>query len=172
MDIKEFSDSRNAQLAAFQKQYTYLKSQYSTAVLAGIQETDPEKQQALIQQILAVNQELSSQLKEILGLLNKGSDSFDSKTLSDLTSDLISYEKEFQEMQASNDKVSTLKRIQATNSSNLGSAQTMYNIYLGVLIFLCVVLSYLVIKSSWTQTIVGGAIQKSSNLLSWLTLHQ
>jgi hypothetical protein len=172
MDIKEFSDSRNAQLAAFQKQYTYLKSQYSTAVLAAIQETDPEKQQALIQQILAVNQELSSQLKEILGLLNKGSDSFDSKTLSDLTSDLISYEKEFQEMQASNDKVSTLKRIQATNNSNLGSAQTMYNIYLGVLIFLCVVLSYLVIKSSWTQTIVGGAIQKSSNLLSWLTLHQ
>lgn len=172
MDIKEFSDSRNAQLAAFQKQYTYLKSQYSTAVLAAIQETDPEKQQALIQQILAINQELSSQLKEILGLLNKGSDSFDSKTLSDLTSDLISYEKEFQEMQASNDKVSTLKRIQATNSSNLGSAQTMYNIYLGVLIFLCVVLSYLVIKSSWTQTIVGGAIQKSSNLLSWLTLHQ
>jgi hypothetical protein len=172
MDIKEFSDSRNAQLAAFQKQYTYLKSQYSTAVLAAIQETDPEKQQTLIQQILAVNQELSSQLKEILGLLNKGSDSFDSKTLSDLTSDLISYEKEFQEMQASNDKVSTLKRIQATNSSNLGSAQTMYNIYLGVLIFLCVVLSYLVIKSSWTQTIVGGAIQKSSNLLSWLTLRQ
>jgi hypothetical protein len=172
MDIKEFSDSRNAQLAAFQKQYTYLKSQYSTAVLAAIQETDPEKQQALIQQILAVNQELSSQLKEILGLLNKGSDSFDSKTLSDLTSDLISYEKEFQEMQASNDKVSTLKRIQATNSSNLGSAQAMYNIYLSVLIFLCVVLSYLVIKSSWTQTIVGGAIQKSSNLLSWLTLHQ
>jgi hypothetical protein len=172
MDIKEFSDSRNAQLAAFQKQYTYLKSQYSTAVLAAIQETDPEKQQALIQQILAVNQELSSQLKEILGLLNKGSDSFDSKTLSDLTSDLISYEKEFQEMQASNDKVTTLKRIQATNSNNLGSAQTMYNIYLGVLIFLCVVLSYLVIKSSWTQTIVGGAIQKSSNLLSWLTLHQ
>ena len=172
MDIKEFSDSRNAQLAAFQKQYTYLKSQYSTAVLAAIQETDPEKQQTLIQQILAVNQELSSQLKEILGLLNKGSDSFDSKTLSDLTSDLISYEKEFQEMQASNDKVSTLKRIQATNNSNLGSAQTMYNIYLGVLIFLCVVLSYLVIKSSWTQTIVGGAIQKSSNLLSWLTLHQ
>jgi hypothetical protein len=42
MDIKEFSDSRNAQLAAFQKQYTYLKSQYSTAVLAAIQETDPE----------------------------------------------------------------------------------------------------------------------------------
>lgn len=172
MDIKEFTDSRNTQLAAFQTQYTYLKSQYSTAVLAAIQETDPEKQQALIQQILAVNQELSSQLKEILGVLNKGSDSFDSKTLSDLTSDLISYQKEFQEMQASNDKVTTLKRIQATNSSNLGSAQTMYNIYLGVLIFLCVVLSYLVIRSSWTQAIVGGAIQKSSNLLSQLTLRQ
>lgn len=172
MDIKEFTDSRNKELADFQKQYTYLKSEYSTAVLSAIQETDPEKQQTLIQRILSINQELSSQLKEILGILNKGAESFDSKTLGDLTSDLIAYQKEFQEMQASSDKVTTLKSIYATNSQKLGSAQTMYNIYLGVLIFLCVVVSFLVIKSSWTQGIVGGAIQKSSDLLSWLTLRQ
>lgn len=160
MDIKEFTDSRNAQLADFQKQYAYLKSEYSTAVLAAIQESDPEKQQTLIQRALAVNQELSSQLKDILGVLNKGAESFDSKTLSDLTADLISYQKEFQEMQASSDKLSTLKRIHATNSENLGSVQTMYTVFLGVLIFLCVVVVFLVIKASWTQSIVGGAIQR------------
>ena len=172
MDIKEFTDSRNKELADFQKQYTYLKSEYSTAVLSAIQETDPEKQQTLIQRILSINQELSSQLKDILGVLNKGADSFDSKTLSDLTSDLIAYQKEFQEMQASTDKVTTLKSIYSTNSKKLGSAQSMYNIYLGVLIFLCVVLSYLVITSAWTQGMVGGTIQKSSYLLSQLTSHQ
>lgn len=160
MDIKEFTDSRNAQLADFQKQYAYLQSEYSTAVLAAIQESDPEKQQTLIQRALAVNQELSSQLKDILGVLNKGPESFDSKTLSDLTADLISYQKEFQEMQASSDKPSTLKRIHATNSENLGSVQTMYTVFLGVLIFLCVVVVFLVIKASWTQSIVGGAIQR------------
>jgi hypothetical protein len=160
MDIKEFTDSRNAQLAGFQKQYAYLKSEYSTAVSAAIQESDSEKQQTLIQRALAVNQELSSQLKDILGVLNKGAESFDSKTLSDLTADLISYQKEFQEMQASSDKLSTLKRIHATNSENLGSVQTMYTVFLGVLIFLCVVVVFLVIKASWTQSIVGGAIQR------------
>ena len=160
MDIKAFTDSRNSHLAEFQKQYTYLKSEYSTATLAAIQETDPEKQQTLIQRALAVNQELSSQLKDILGVLNKGPESFDSKTLSDLTADLISYQKEFQEMQASSDKLTTLKRIHATNSENLGSVQTMYTVFLGVLIFLCVVVVFLVIKASWTQSIVGGAIQR------------
>jgi len=166
MDIKSFTDSRNSQLADFQKQYTYLKSEYSTAVLSAIQETDPEKQQTLIDRILSVNQDLSSQLKEILGVLNKGSDSVESKTLSDLTADLITYQKEFQEMQASNDKVTTLKRIHATNSENLGSALSTYNIYLGVLIFLCLIVVFLVIKASWTQSIVGGAIGGLN--LQWL----
>jgi hypothetical protein len=163
MDIKEFVDSRDKQLADFQTQYTYLKSEYSTAVSAAIQETDAEKQQTLIQRALAVNQELSSQLKDILAVLNKGADSFDSKTLSDLTADLISYQKEFQEMQASSNKLSTLKRIHATNSDNLGSVQTMYNVYVGVLIFLCIIVVFLVIRASWTTNVItatGGAIQR------------
>jgi hypothetical protein len=171
MDIKAFTDSRNSQLSDFQKQYTYLKSEYSSAVLSAIQETDPEKQQILISRILSVNQELSTQLKEILSLLNKGSDSFDSKTLSNLTADLINYQKEFQEMQDSSDQVATLKRIHATNSSNLGTALSTYNIYLGVLIFLCVIVVFLVIRASWTQSIVGGSIQSLN--LQWLpTLFQ
>jgi len=159
MDIKAFTDSRNSQLADFQTQYTYLKSEYSTAVLSAIQETDAEKQQTLIQRVLSINQELSSQLKDILGILNKGSESFDSKTLGDLTTELIHYQKELQEMQASTDKLNTLKRIHATNSQNLGSALANYNIYLGVLIFLCVIIIFLVVRASWTQSIVGGAIQ-------------
>ena len=170
MDIKEFTDSRNSHLADFQKQYTYLKSEYSSAALAAIQESDPEKQQTLIQRVLAVNEELSSQLKDILSILNKGSDSFDSKTLTDLTADLIAYQKEFHEMQASTDKVNTLKRIQSTNSDKLGSAQTMYYVYLAALVFLCLVVVYSVIRASWTQTVVavtGGAI-RGLNLRSWL----
>jgi hypothetical protein len=167
MDIKEFTDSRNSQLADFQKQYTYLKSEYSTAVSVAIQETEPENQETLIQRAIAINQELSSQLKDILAVLNKGADSFDSKTLSDLTADLISYQKEFQEMQASSDRLATLKRIHATNSQNLGSAQTMYNVYLGILIFLCVIVVFLVIRASWTQSVVGGAIGSLGQLL-WL----
>jgi hypothetical protein len=160
MDVKAFTDSRNSHLAEFQKQYTYLKSEYSTATLAAIQETDPEKQQTLIQRALAINQELSSQLKDILGILNKGAESFDSKTLSDLTADLISYQKEFQDMQASSDRLSTLKRIHATNSDQLESVQTMYTVYLAILIFLCVIIVFLVIRASWTTSIFSWFIQR------------
>ena len=167
MDIKEFTDSRKSHLDDFQTQYTYLKSEYSTATLAAIQETDPEKQQTLIQRVLAINQELSSQLKDILAILNKGEDSFDSTTLSQLTQDLISYQKEFQDIQSSNDRVNTLKQVHSTNSEKLGSAQTTYYVYLGALIFLCLVIVYFVIKASWTQPVVGGSIGKL-NLLSWL----
>ena len=112
MDVKEFIDARDSQLAAFEKQYSYLKSQYSTALSAAIQETDPEKQQSLIQQVLSVNQELSSQLKEILSVLNKGQDKYDTTTLQKLTQDLINYQKEYEEVQKSNDKLNTLKILQ------------------------------------------------------------
>lgn len=160
MDVKEFIDARDSQLAAFEKQYSYLKSQYSTALSAAIQETDPEKQQSLIQQVLSVNQELSSQLKEILSVLNKGQDKYDTTTLQKLTQDLINYQKEYEEVQKSNDKLNTLKILQNTTSENLSSAQTMYYFYLGALILLCFYIVYLLIRLAWSSpTMVGGFIE-------------
>ena len=94
MDAKNFQDSRNSELDAFKKQYSFLKTQYSTALSAAINESDHAKQQALISQIQQINSELSNELHGIIGILNKGSNKFDPKQLDDLTNDLIQYQKD------------------------------------------------------------------------------
>lgn len=147
MEIKEFQDSRNQKLADFQKEYNFLKTQYSTTLLAAIQEPDPAAQQKLISTVLQLNTELSSQIKSIITDINQGSDSFDPKTLDDLTNDLIEYQKQYQEIQGNKDKLQTLKIIYSTNKEKLKSTETMYNIYLGALILLIFIVIYLVIRT-------------------------
>lgn len=147
MEIKEFQDSRNQKLADFQKEYNFLKTQYSTTLLAAIQEPDPAAQQKLISNVLQLNTELSSQIKNILTDINQGSDSFNPKTLDDLTNDLIEYQKQYQEIQGNKDKLQTLKMIYSSNKEKLKSTETMYNIYLGALILLIFIVIYLVIRT-------------------------
>lgn len=153
MEIKQFQDSRNAKLAEFQKEYNFLKTQYSSNLLAAIQEPDPAAQQKLISTVLQLNTELSSQLRGILTDMNQGSDSFDPKTLEDLTNDLIEYQKQYREIQDNKDKLKTLKMIYATNKEKLEETQTMYNIYLGALIVLTFLVIFLVFRTPGTSIV-------------------
>lgn len=155
MDIKEFQDSRNAKLAEFQKSYNFLKPQYSSALLAAIQETDPASQQQLISTVLDVNSELSNLLREILGELNKGDTNFNPTTINDLTNDLIEYQKQYQEITQRKNKIQTMKLIYASNRDKLETATNMYNIYLGSLILLIFVIIFLIIRTAWTGNIVS-----------------
>jgi len=147
MEIKEFQDSRNTKLADFQKSYNFLKTQYSSTLLSAIQEPDPASQQKLISNVLQINSELSSQIRSILTDLNQGSDSFDPKTLEDLTNDLIEYQKQYHEIQNNKDKLQTLKIIYSSNKEKLQTAETMYNIYLGALILLILIVIFMVIRT-------------------------
>ena len=163
MEIKEFQDSRNAKLVEFQKGYDFLKKEYSSTLLAAIQETDPAAQQQLVSRILQLNTELSNQVREILTDLNQGAGSFNPKTLDDLTNDLIEYQKQYHEIQNNKDKLQTLKLIYGTNKQKLKDTETMYNVYVGALILLTFLAIYLVLRtSSVSQTIdtvttaVGG----------------
>jgi hypothetical protein len=153
MEIKQFQDSRNSQLADFQKQYDYLKGQYSSTLLSAIQETDPQRQQELVQQILSINTELSTEVRGILTELNKGSPGFDPKTLEDLTNDLIRYQKQYDEIKKGKDKLQTLKMIYNTTEEKRQNITTMYNLYLGGLILLAFVIVFLIIRTSWVTTI-------------------
>ena len=155
MDIKQFQDSRDAKLADFQKGYNFLKTQYSTSLLAAIQETDPASQQQMISTVLDINSELSSSLREVIGDLNKGDPTFDPTTINDLTSDLIEYQKQYQEITQRKDKLQTMKLIYASNRDKLATATNMYNIYLGGLILLIFVIIFLIIRTSWTGNIVS-----------------
>lgn len=155
MDIKQFQDSRDAKVADFQKGYNFLKTQYSSALLAAIQEPDPAAQQQLISTVLDVNSELSSSLREILGDLNKGDPTFDPTTINDLTTDLIEYQKQYHEITQRKDKLQTMKLIYASNRDKLETATNMYNMYLGGLILLIFVIIFLIIRTSWTGSLVS-----------------
>jgi len=154
MEIKEFQDSRNSKLADFQKGYNFLKTQYSTTLLAAIQEPDPAAQQKLISNVLDINSELSSQVRGIITDLNQGSGSFDPKTLDQLTADLIEYQKQYHEIQNNKDKLQTLKLIYSSSKTKLQETEFMYNMYLAALIILIFVLIYLVMRTSSGSSVV------------------
>jgi hypothetical protein len=155
MDIKEFQQSRDSKLAEFQKEYNFLKTQYSSTLLAAIQEQDPEAQQKLISTLLKINEELSNQVRTIITDINQGSQSFDPKTLDDLTNDLIEYQKQYHEIQNNKDKLQTLKLIYSTNKSKLQETTFMYNMYLAALIILTFVVIYFVMKTSTVSSVVN-----------------
>lgn len=154
MDIKEFQQSRDSKLSDFQKEYNFLKTQYSSTLLAAIQEPDPAAQQKLISTLLKLNEELSNQVRTVITDISQGSQSFDPKTLEDLTNDLIEYQKQYHEIQNNKDKLQTLKLIYSTNKQKLEETTVMYNIYLAALIILTFIVIYFVMKTSSVSSVV------------------
>jgi len=138
MDIKEFQDSRKSKLAEFQLKYNASKLEYSNTLKSAISEQDDQKQKDLIQKVLGLNSDMSSELRDILGELNKGSTSFDAKTLDQLTKDLVEYQKQYDEISKAKDQVQSLKLIQASTAQNLEQANSMFTMYLIALVSLCV----------------------------------
>lgn len=153
MDVKKFQDSRKAELDTFKKQYQFLKKEYSDALSSAIKEPDPAQQLTLIGRIQQINGQLAEELHGIINILNKGSNGFDPKELDELTTDLITYQKEYSEIEKSKDKVATLKLIRERTASNLNTAATMYYIYIAILIALSFYVVYLVLKTSWAQNV-------------------
>ena len=148
MEVKQFRDARNEKLSEFQKEFTDSKELYATTLHNAIMETDPAKQQELIQLVLQVNAQLSASLNTIIGDLNKGSDSFDPKTIDELTQDLIKYQQQYEEIQKSKDKAATLRLIKTSTLQKLQDATSKYYTLFYCLIALVFILVILVIRSS------------------------
>ena len=146
MDIKQFQDSRKSQLDEFEKQYSYLKSEYATALKSSIAETDPATQQELVTRVQQINEEMSGELRDILGVLNKGAESFDPTTIDKLTQDLIKYQEDYKKIQQSQDRLKTLKLILNTNKTTLLEANWAYNLYIGLIILLCFVIVFFIMR--------------------------
>lgn len=152
MDVKKFVDSRKLDLDEFNKEYTFLREQYSTALAAAIQEQDPANQQALIQQVIQANTAMAEAIREILSKLNQGQNSFDPATIDKLTADLIQYQKDYAEIERTKDKVTTLKMIQATNLKKIDQAYMMYYVYLIALVGLVLVISFMVFSTALSSS--------------------
>jgi translation initiation factor 2B subunit (eIF-2B alpha/beta/delta family) len=153
MEIQAFQESRKAQLDDFMKQYEDLKTKYSASISAAIAERNVSAQQTLIQKVLDTNNSLSTLVKNIIGALTAGDSSVDTKTLNQLTADLIKYQQEYKELLQTNDQLQTLKMLQATSSGDLQTAVMMYNWYLIALGILCVVVVVLAIRAAWTTSL-------------------
>ena len=153
MEVKEFQDSRNAELDTFKKTFLFLKGEYSKALSAAIREPDPHQQQILIQRVQQINSQLATELHDIITVLNKGSKGFDAKELDDLTNDLIQYQKDYAEIEKSKDKVSTLKIIRTSTAGKLENATYMYYIYITILLLIAFFVFYLVFSTSLKNTI-------------------
>jgi hypothetical protein len=108
MEIRQFQDDRSSQLDSFEKGYNFLKTEYSTALLAAIKETNPAEQQKLISRVLEINTELTNQANEMIGKINGGNQEFDPTTLEDLTDDLVRYQEQYQQLKINKDKIETL----------------------------------------------------------------
>lgn len=153
MDLLAFHDTRRTDLQNFQTHYAELKTQYSTAVSAAIQESDPASQNGLIEKVLSLNQNMTEQIRGILGILSKGTTEIDTATMDSLTEDLVKYQRQYADLKKSMDKLQTLKMIQATTQSNLAMAMTAYNVYLFALCILCLAVIMLAIRAAWTTSL-------------------
>jgi hypothetical protein len=153
MDLLAFNDTRKTDLQNFQTQYSQLKTEYSTAISAAIQEPNPTSQNTLIQKVLSLNQNMTEQIRGILGILSRGTTDIDTATMDSLTEDLVKYQRQYADLKKSMDKLQTLKMIQTTTQSNLAIAMTAYNIYLIALCVLCLAVIMLAIRAAWTTSL-------------------
>lgn len=155
MEIKQFEDSRAKDLDAFNTRFSFLKQEYSVALNSAIAETDPAAQAGLISRIQQLNSQMTEELRGMITILSK---SPDQKNIDELTDQLIQYQKDYAEIQQSQDKLMTLKLIKNTTKETLVKAQYTYWIYLGLLIFLCLVIAYQVFSVS-IRSVVQGVTQ-------------
>lgn len=153
MEVQKFRDSRDAELEAFKKQYNFLKTSYLSTLSSAIREADPASQQELVQQVLQLNSTMTDELRTILSKLNQGPTGFDPKELNDLTKELIQYQKEYAEIEKSQDRVNTLKKIRETTADKVNSMNTMYTVYVIVLSALAIVVAVLIMKTEWARKV-------------------
>lgn len=170
MDIQKLVDGRNSNIKEFQSSYDELKSLYTSSVLAAIDEKDPAKQQELIQTVLNTNAELVAQIREMVSTISSTPSKYNSKTIHELTEEIIEYQTQHQELNHHKDRISTLEMIATSTHKKLSDATTMFNIYLFALIALMFLVFILVVRSSYVTDIVTSTTQAVQS--SWQSATQ
>jgi DNA repair exonuclease SbcCD ATPase subunit len=151
MDIKNFQDRRNQKLLDFNERFDFLKQEYTQTLNMTLLEEDPTNQSILVSRVQQLNTQMTDELREIITELTKQQDQEGS--IDDLTKQLIQYQKDYAEIQQSQDKLTTLKLIKNSNSQTLSEAQTMYWVYLIALILLTFLIIFNVFKVSISSSI-------------------
>uniref|UniRef100_A0A6C0F471 Uncharacterized protein n=1 Tax=viral metagenome TaxID=1070528 RepID=A0A6C0F471_9ZZZZ len=168
MDINQYQKDRARELNVFQKDYTQLKTQYTSRLTQAVHETDSTKQAELVKQVLSINSELAQHVREFLQS-SKGK--FDPALISELTADIIRYQKEFEAIEKSSDKAKALKSVLYKQEEELSILHKSFNIYLGIFLGLIAVVLLLIFRTSitqMTQAVVETASSTSTTDMGYL----
>jgi hypothetical protein len=147
MDIIAYQKDRDTELSNFKKEYSDLIVEYRQYLTEAIEETDPEKQGDLIQKVLATNAQISNTIKEFIG----SSKEFDTKTISELTTDIVNYQKQYANIQSSKNKLQAVQTTLNQVINNSSGLRLEFNIFLGILAFAILVVIILIVRTSTIQ---------------------
>ena len=147
MDIKKYQNERALELKAFQKEYAELKTQYNTFLTNAVY-ADTDKQADLVKQVLSINSGLAQHVRDFVQS-SKGK--FDPALISELTADIIRYQKEFEAIQTSSDKAVALRNILNREKNQLNTLHSQFDLYLGVLLGGIVLILILIFRTSLIQ---------------------
>jgi hypothetical protein len=136
----------------FESEYSKLKQEYETALNAAIVEPDQARQMVLLNQILTINQEMVDLIHRFLSSKRR----VNTTRIHELTRDLIKYQEDRYEIENNDKKVRAMKLILNKTNENINSIIYKYYLYIGTLIFLCFVVIFLILKSSYKTAILGG----------------
>jgi hypothetical protein len=129
MDIQQYQLDREQDFQAFKTQYDDLKARYISLLNQAIYDSSK------VQDVLDVNKSLVTLVNEFIA---ESQDKFDTKTIQDLTQQIILYQQEYQKIKHSREKSKTLINILNKENSRLEIIQSEFNTYLWVL-FSCIV---------------------------------
>lgn len=126
--------------------YTSLKEQYYKLIGEALNESNTEKQQEIIKQILDTNTLLATEIRTYISEQTQTSNN--PEELQQLTNELLNIQKEFLKIQETKDYKTTLEMILHNDQSKLFNLKTKLNIFLVLLGLSILYILYMIFRLS------------------------
>lgn len=126
--------------------YTSLKEQYYKLISQALNESDTEKQQDIIKQILDTNTLLATEIRTYISEQTQTSNN--PEELQQLVNELLNIQKEFLKIQETKDYKTTLEMILHNDQSRLFNLKTKLNIFLVLLGLSIIYILYMIFRLS------------------------
>jgi hypothetical protein len=157
MDIIAYQEQRDKELATFGREYSNTKELYRAALSAAIAEQDPVAQVNEIKRVLQINGELASLFRAFIAK-NGDTPGYNPIVLRQISDDLAKYQNQYDEIQKSTDRVTTMQKIRDEDKEKLQSMKQEYNIYLGLILLAIVIVLFLIFRTpseSFISSLIG-----------------
>ena len=149
MDLVAFQKKRDNELSEFENDYFSQKQKYIAVISNAISETDPANQTELVDQILEINKELSSLVRDFISKQTQGT-GYDEKSVLDLTNELIKYQQEYDQIRSNSDRIVTLKKILNEDKNKLSNLESQFNILLGLIGLGILIILFMIFKIAYS----------------------